>query len=147
MGTFILKRKTFSLLPSFNPHAPKARIQAIEACPYVDEDYEVINPKNILVDENAILKLFMDPKKFIIPKIYEYEREYQQGQGLMEKDYEETGCSRVEVSGPRDIDFYVQPIPGSRVYRQYGPTFRWHLIADLKGTNPEVEIFDGFGEF
>lgn len=146
MGTFILKRKTYSNLPFYNTHAPKPRIKAIEACPYVDEDYEVVNPKNTVVDENAILKLFNDPKKFIIPKIYEYERDYQAGQGLMEKDYEETSCSKVEVIGTRDIEFIVRPIPGTKVYRKYGPTFYWHLIADLGGTKPEVEVFEGLGE-
>lgn len=145
MGTFILKRKTYSDFTFYNPYAPKARLHFIEACPFVDENYDVVNKGNIKVDENSALKLFKDPVTFIVPKIFEYERDYQQGQTLRENDYNDISCFKVEVNGPKDIEIYVKPIVGTKLYKQYGP-FIWHIICDLRGTRPVVDVFDGFGE-
>lgn len=141
MGSFILKRKIYSM-----PYDPKPRIQAIEGCPFVDEDYDTVNNRNIKVDEIAITNLFKNPVKYVTPEIYEYEKEFIQSQGLGLKDYEEISCCKVEVNDTRDIEFWVKPVVGSKLYRRYGPTFTWHLIGNLRGTRPQVDVFDGYGE-
>ncbi len=139
MGSFIFKRKIYS---SFSKALP--RIQEIEDFPYIDKDnYTVVNDYNLQVDKNAIVKLFKNPEKYIIPEIYQYEREFVQGQSLKENDYKDTYCCRVEVNSTKDIDFYVRPIPGTRVYKVYGPLFTWHLVACLGGTSPEVTVIEG----
>lgn len=136
----IIRQKAFG----FNPYAPRARIEAVESCPFVAEDYDVINRRDIKVDENAIRKLFDNPVKYISPKIFEYERDYMDGQRLMEKDYESIKCVKIEVNGPRDIEFYVKPTIDSKLYKAYGPYFQWQLVSELSSTRPNAEVIDGW---
>lgn len=145
MGSFILKRKIYS---SFSKALP--RIQEIENFPYIDKNCTVVNDHNLQVDKNAIaniIELFKNPEKYIIPEIYAYERSFTQGRSLKESDYKDTYCRRIEVIGAKGIDFYVRPVPGTKLYKVYGPQFIWHLVASLRGT-PDASVIEGLdGEF
>jgi len=147
MGSFILKRKIYS---SFSKALP--RIQEIENFPYIDKDNcTVVNDHNLQVDKNAIaniIELFKNPEKYIIPAIYDYERSFTQGRNLKESDYKDTYCRRIEVIEAKGIDFYVRPIPGTKLYKVYGPQFIWQVFAYLGKTSPETSVIDGLdGEF
>lgn len=140
MAIYYLKRKSYSSMP----YDPKPRIRSVEGCPFVEEEYSVVlNNGNPTVDENAIMKLFKDPKRYIVPKVFEYEKDYDQGRKLGESDFKDLSCFRIDVNGPRDIEFYVRAIPGTKVYKFYGPLFTWHLVAYLGGTSPEVAVIEG----
>ena len=148
MGSFLLKRKIYS---SFSKALPG--IQEIENFPqYIDKDnWYVVNDHNLQVDKNAIaniIELFKNPEKYIIPEIYDFERSFTQGRSLKESDYKDTYCRRIEVIGAKSIDFYVRAIPGTKLYKVYGPQLVWQLSAYLGGTSPDAAVIDGLdGEF
>jgi hypothetical protein len=142
MGSFILKRKIYS---SFSKALPG--IQEIENFPYIDKDNcTVVNDHNLQVDKNAIaniIELFKNPEKYIIPAIYDYEKSFSQGRSLKESDYKDTYCCKIEVIEAKGIEFYVRPIPGTKLYKVYGPQFIWLMSAYLGTTSPVATVIEG----